>query len=409
MPSYDDYNATISVIRSFYFNTVDVKQQLAALFDPHNEHRIVLSRISAVVYYGLFDQLNFGSLILYQNFYLLGTFGLILAILKKIQIRVWPILIPVSFFLFSLSFWQVALYYSCGIQHYPVTLFTMLSLYWLLSAQRVGSWYHFGAVLAALIAIFSFGNGILVIPLALLLLYLQKKYRLMPIWIGMAFMYFLLQMFSHTGVTRDLSLFRIDWAMRLFFTYLGSFVYVSSYDSPWHYSNIILCMVVGAVVFYYWLKLVWNGYAFRNPLLFCLLCLPILTGILIAISRFDTKAAGGIAPRYMFFTTFIPIWVISILYDTGKLKKNLLLPLYLTTGLLWCLSYSTNSVLIKDFNQQNKETLSAWMKDNSVPLVYFDVIHTQAHGQLLQWALTHHVYQVPPELLEEQQITTIAQ
>ena len=401
VPSYDDYNATIYAIQMFYFEATNLKQQLALLFKPHNEHRIFLSRLSSIIYYDLFGKLNFRALILYQNLYLLAAFGLTLAILRKAKIQLWPLLLPVSFFLFSLSFWQVTFYYWGGIQHYTVCFFIMLSLYWLTSAREVVSWQYIGSILAALIAITSFGNGILVVPLALFLLWTQKKYQLIFPWLGVAILYILLQLTNEPAVTRDFSNFRIDWAIRLFFTYLGSFAYVSSYGTPWHYPNIILCMAVGAVVFFYWLKLLWSGYAFKTPLLFCLLCLPILTGVLIAISRFDTKAAGGIAPRYMFFTAFIPIWVISILYDTGKLKKSLLLPLYLVTGLLWSLSYTTNSSLIKDFNRQNQVTLAAWLKDKSVPLVYYDIINTQGHGQLLLWALKYDVYQIPPEVLEE--------
>ncbi|WP_247237123.1 hypothetical protein [Telluribacter sp. SYSU D00476] len=401
IPSFDDYHATIYAIRMFYFEAINLKQQVALLFKPHNEHRIFLSRLSSIVYYDLFGKLNFRTLILYQNLYLLAAFGLTLAILKKSKVQIWPLLLPISLFLFSLSFWQVTLYYWGGIQYYTVFFFIMLSLYWLVSAREVVSWQYIGSMLAALIAIISFGNGILVVPLALFLLWTQKKYQLIPPWIGIALLYVLLQLTNEPAVTRDFSHFRIDWAMRLFFTYLGSFAYVSSYGSPWHYTNIILCMVVGAVVFYYWIRLLWSGYAFKTPLLFCLLCLPILTGVLIAISRFDTKAAGGIAPRYMFFTAFIPIWVISILYDTGKLKKNLLLPLYLVAGLLWSLSYTTNSLQIKEFNQQNQVTLTAWLKDKSVPLVYYDIINTQGHGQLLQWAIKHDVYQIPPDILEE--------
>ena len=119
IPSYDDYAATLIFLKNYYYNNPDVPGKIRALFIPHNEHCIFLSRVSAVLSYVVSGKINFRGLVWYQNVYLFGVFLLIAGIIRQQRLPFYPSLLVVSFFLFNLAFWQVTLYYWGGISGEP--------------------------------------------------------------------------------------------------------------------------------------------------------------------------------------------------------------------------------------------------------------------------------------------------
>ena len=76
-------------------NNSDVPGKIQALFAPHNEHRIVLSRASAALSYVVSGKINFRGLVWYQNIYLLGVFLLIAGIIRQKRLPLYPALLVV--------------------------------------------------------------------------------------------------------------------------------------------------------------------------------------------------------------------------------------------------------------------------------------------------------------------------
>lgn len=392
IPSYDDYAATLIFLKNHYYNNSDVPGKIQALFAPHNEHRIVLSRASAALSYVVSGKINFQGLVWYQNMYLLGVFLLIAGIIRQQRLPFYPALLVVSFFLFNLAFWQVTLYYWGGIQYFAVYFFIIASLCCLQASSR--AYFLLGMLMAGL-AMLSFGNGILVLPLGFFLLAAQYKTRRLLVWTvfavaGVAFFF----ISFHTSYGEKPP-FNLQWMGRLLFTFLGSFLYVSPANRFWYYANIILCSVAGVGVLYTWLRLLYNGYAFRNPFLYCLYSLPILTGIIIALARFDAKAAGGIAPRYMFFSACIPIFLFLIYQDTKRNKKVVALPFLVLAVAVWGMSFINNLREIKRNTDEITVTFRRWQLDNTTPLVHYN--HDPKYSEALVWAMHSGIYTPPAE------------
>jgi hypothetical protein len=394
IPSYDDYAATLIFLKNHYYLKTDAVGKIRALFYPHGEHYIVTSRLSAALGYVLTGSVNFTVLVWYQNLYLLGVFGLIIMIVREQGIPLFPLLVPISLSFFSLSFWQVSLYYWGGVQYYTVFFFAILSLYCLNKADESSGFYFVPAIFFAAMAILSFGNGILILPLGFFLLAAQNKKKYLRIWTGFGAMAVLLFLLGyHSGFTNKPA-FNPEWMARLLFTFLGSFLYVSPQNADWKYINIVVCILAGAGVMYMWLRLLFTGYAFRNPLLYCLLSLPVLTGILIALARFDSKAAGGIAPRYQFFSACIPVFLLLIFYeDIKKSKKPVFLPIVGLAAAVWGMSYGNNLREIDRFNGEIVQTFWQWQKNNTAPLVYYKP--DPQYSDALAWALNTGTYTFP--------------
>jgi hypothetical protein len=391
-PTFDDYDTTLRFIRRFYFENDTFQEKVLEILSRHNEHRILISKTSAAVYYGLFHHIDFSHLIVFQNLFLAGFFILVLALMKQQKYLVSETLLIVTVFLFSFSFWQVTFYYWGGIQHYTVFFFSFLSLFLLNKASEPFGSHFLASVFASILAVLSFGNGFIVLFLGGFLLFAQKKRLLLLIWstISLALLLITFLPRPEIGITAHAK-FNFDWMARLLFTFLGSFVYIN--PPTGHYINLVICMIVGLAVAICWLWLFLKGYAFQNPLLYCLLSFPVLTGIIISISRFETKAAGGMAPRYMFFTTAIPVFLLLILMDLKVIRKNHLKFIAAFGVLLWGISFNNNLAALKNMNKEQVTTIRKWENDHNTPLIYYR--EANRYSDILSWALAHKVVKLP--------------
>ncbi|MFB9292292.1 hypothetical protein [Persicitalea jodogahamensis] len=400
IPSRDDFAATLSFIQMQCVSDVGIFDQITALFIPHNEHYIVLSRLSAALAYNFAGHLNFTALVWYQNIFLLGGYALVLQIIRQQKLPLLVLLLPTTIFFFNLSFWQVTLYYWGGIQYYTVFFFAILSLYFLHVSLNSGSAWFAGGIVAATLAVLSFGNGIVVLPAGFLLLWGQRQRKRLLVWTGFSAIVIMLFWLNFQGPSTVRPAFNPVWMGKLLFTFLGSFLYVNPSVKLWSYANIVLCAVVGLGVLFVWVRLLVNGYLHKNPLLYSLLTLTLLTALLIAFGRFETKAAGGIAPRYMYFSTLIPVFLVLIYADLQK-RQNKNLPVKALASsmlLIWGLSYANNIQAIEAFNQENLSTFHQWEQDHRRPLVP-PQNHDPRYSEVLLWAMENNVYTPPVRLL----------
>ncbi len=400
IPSRDDFGTTLYFIQAHYFGNFDTVGKVTSLFIPHNEHYILFSRLSTALAYTLAGHLDYTALIWYQNIFLLGGYALVLKIVKLQKLPLMELLVPITVFFFSLSFWQVTLYYWGGIQYYTVFFFAILSLYYLyLSSDNGNAWFAAGIV-AATLAVLSFGNGVVVLPAGFLMLWGQRHRKRLFIWAAFSAIVVLLFLLNFQGPSTVRPAFNLLWMGRLLFTFLGSFLYVNPSTRFWSYANILLCSVAGLGVLFIWIRLLVKGYLYKNPLLYSLLTLTILTALLIAFGRFETKAAGGIAPRYMYFSTCIPVFLLLIYADLQKQRsKKLPVKVLASSALLvWALSYANNIQAIKAFNQENLITFHQWERDHRKPLVP-PQHHDPRYSEVLLWAMENNIYAPPTPLL----------
>jgi hypothetical protein len=387
IPSFDDYYATLYLIKSFYFEDAGYSERIHLILSRHNEHRIVISRVAATIYYAIFRQLNFHHLIVFQNLFQLAFVGIVISLYRRYAILNPATFLFIAAFLFSASFYQVTAFYWGGIQHYTVFVFAFACLLSLNGAEKPLS-AEFGlAILLGTLATVSFGNGILALLMGCFLLFARSKYHLLAAWVLFTGIMVVYSFFIDKPEKLASSDFNFEWMARLLFTFLGSFLYVN--PSVGQYANIILCMLAGIAVAGFWIWLFLSGYAFRKPLLYVLFSLPVVTGILIAISRFETKAAGGTAPRYMFFTAIIPVMIVLILLDMKVIKWPQLKYVLPAALVVWGLSFYNNYFALEAMKAELKETAITWKSDKTTPLVYYQ--QAESASEILEWAVCNKV------------------
>ncbi|MCU0341794.1 MAG: hypothetical protein MUE30_18115, partial [Spirosomaceae bacterium] len=175
IPKWDDHAFKATILNFEKADSFDGK--LYELYRQHNEHRVGLTRLVAVLDYKIFGKLNYVHLMLVGNLALLLIWWILTRFFKPLPGAIWYTL-PITAFWFSLAFWENAFWGMAAIQNFWVVGWAVLT-FWRLSRTDNYWWWAFPM---ALMAVFTSGNGLLVPPIALLVLLIQKRWKEAGIW-----------------------------------------------------------------------------------------------------------------------------------------------------------------------------------------------------------------------------------
>jgi hypothetical protein len=155
LPHWDDYDAILKFLSNYHQAAAGDK--IALLFSQQNEHRILFSRIVYVLYYGIFGDINFRSIILFNVFILLGLFLIIAHFIKRAIPQYWYVAAAaLSFAMFDLNNFENADFAMAGLQNYGIILLFMGSIFcYCMQSNK----YLVPAVLLQTLCVFSSGNG----------------------------------------------------------------------------------------------------------------------------------------------------------------------------------------------------------------------------------------------------------
>lgn len=174
VPWFDDYDPFPDFLNKWISGN-SFAEKIRLVFQPNNEHRMVIGKLITLAYYQLTGHLNFTFLHIAGACFTVGTFTLFWAAFRKIRLK-WWFFLPVPFLLFQLQYHLVFLWAICSLQHQPVVFFVCLSMF--LLAKRKFSW----AVLAAICATYAMSNGIFVWVAGAAVLVLRNAYRQLAFW-----------------------------------------------------------------------------------------------------------------------------------------------------------------------------------------------------------------------------------
>ena len=173
VPHWDDH-AVRNFIDNFYATGV---------FSFHNEHRLGLTRLVALVTNLLSGELDFKWLMYFGQFSLVGLLASYFYIAKELSISKVGLLI-LAMCIFNFSTFENSLWGMAAVQNHGILFFVSATLI-TLSLADISNKYIF-----ALAFFFSFcclvtsGNGVLVAPIGLLLLFFRGQSKKAWYWLG---------------------------------------------------------------------------------------------------------------------------------------------------------------------------------------------------------------------------------
>ncbi|TAG65511.1 MAG: hypothetical protein EAZ26_10405, partial [Runella slithyformis] len=176
IPKWDDHVFKATILNYAHADSFGAK--IYELYRQHNEHRVALTRLVALMDFGLFGTLSYKHLMLFGNLALLVIGWLLVRFFKATVAPVWYAL-PVVSLWFSLAFWENAFWGMAAIQNLWVVAFAMLAFWFVGQQDRQWGW----AILFAFCATFTSGNGLGVWPIGLGIFLVQRQWKRSIWWL----------------------------------------------------------------------------------------------------------------------------------------------------------------------------------------------------------------------------------
>lgn len=142
------------------------------LTDPFPEHRLIFSRSIVLVSYYLFGKVNLVSLMVIANLCWVGCAGVFYAVFRRLQLSLWYF-VPVVWLWFTIHSFENMFWGVSSLCNFGVLLFTLLALYQATSATG----RLWAALLFALLATYTYGNGIVVFLIIALMLWITGRQK----------------------------------------------------------------------------------------------------------------------------------------------------------------------------------------------------------------------------------------
>lgn len=197
--------------------------------------------------------------------------------------------VPVLFLLFQFQGWNIAFWGIVAVSNVGAPALALLTFF-LVNRRREG-W----AILVALLALFTNGNGIVVLPLLALGWVFQQRWRwsLITVAVMIPALFFYFQHYQNPAggaISAFLSPAKLGHLLALDTAFLGALVYHPAV--PW------LPILLGSLTIVWTIYLLVVRYDRVNPVLFWMLIFLHLSGLMLAVNRIQNDSSIVFASRY---------------------------------------------------------------------------------------------------------------
>ena len=377
---YQDDFHLLRFVTIFQDSSIPFQQKINALYDQHNEHRIIFPRLFVLIDYYIQGHLDWKILNTISALYYLGIFTFFALIIKKINLSNWYV-VPVALFIFQPSAYQ-NFYWTISIMQQVGNLFWALFLFYSLVYFKPEKFWV--SILLIIVLTFTHGNGLFGFGVGGLLLFFQKRYKHLIIWIGLMIIvagfyfhgYFTAQNSNISGSLSD--------PIRLigcFGGFFGGFIHDFFKNSFQVLITILGGLIIFLVLAIINLKLILNHFFdtikpkfqqyFPQENLFLLACFLYLsiTAGLVALSRSWSSIEAGFQNRYLHNSVIalVLFYVTFLHYKSLKFKRDVGV-VFLICGVLFNIFnwYSNYEILTLQRNSQEADAVNYQLDNISI-------------------------------------------
>ena len=170
IPFWDDYLAEQNFLVRF-LQSPDLSERLRMLIEQHNEHRLLFTRLTALVVYLFTGKLNYAVYIILANAMLIGTGLLMYKTINDDRNKAFGTFL-IALLLCNGQHLETSIWAMSGLANIGTLFLAFASLYCVL--RRETAWVVAGFALSVL-TVFSNGNGMFILIPALIGLALQRR------------------------------------------------------------------------------------------------------------------------------------------------------------------------------------------------------------------------------------------
>jgi hypothetical protein len=181
VPLVDDFDSLLHFGNNF--QKLDSTQEEAlSFFALHNEHRIVVTRMLSVLITNIFGSVRFDLLIWIGISFLIATVGFVYLSLdlKQSPLKRVLAMTPLLLFTFQTQPLECFVESTVVVPNSGVLLGAVMTFFYLF--KKKGSIAIVLAIFSGLLTLVSQGNGVVLLPVGLFLLLLEKRYKAALIW-----------------------------------------------------------------------------------------------------------------------------------------------------------------------------------------------------------------------------------
>ncbi len=200
VPHWDDH-AVRAFTQSFQMT------KFGDLLAFHNEHRIGFTRIIALITAAFHGSLDFKVMMYIGQFGLVLTFGWLIFWLIRLNYPLFWVLVP-ALLIFNVSTFENSLWAMASLQNHWVLFWILSSLSVLILSvepeKKSSQGLFVLSIVFSIIAHFTAGNGVMLLPAGALLLQAAGRWRYLGIWILFHALFYLLyfQGFERFGMSQ---------------------------------------------------------------------------------------------------------------------------------------------------------------------------------------------------------------
>lgn len=395
IPVNDDYDAVFRFMLDYLGSGLHGK--LAAVLSQHNEHRIVFNRIVTLSEYYLTGELDIRWLALVGNIGLLFLTAIVFKSFREKENKLLYFL-PAVFLLFQLQYNESTFIAMAALSNFYVIVFAFLSIY-LLSRERL-----IPALIFAVIATFTQGNGLFVFIVGIPLLFFKRKFREAAIWAAVfgvtAGVYFsnYSKPAGQPGALSTLLERPLDVVL-YYLMFVGSsigsiagillsklFVFSSK-------QLIVLLSAFGLIVVLSFIFLNLRRYHGRNNAIYYFMAFLFITALSATVARLGLGIEQSLSSRYKFVSIlFFILLYLAIMETIGNRKiKNAFFASVLALSVLFNItSYKTHYANCAEFKNTFTMGLLKWYIDKDYPGLFYP--NRPVAASVMSEALRHRLF-----------------
>jgi len=230
-PYSDDWNAINGLVIRYFSAGDSFFDKLSLIIGQNNEHREGYLSIIAILQFWIFGNINYKLFDLLGSISILGVFFIFYGYILKFNKPRW-IIVPIAFILFNFLYYQNSFWAICALQNNTILFFVLITFYFLIDRNSILKFIF--AILFAILATFTSGNGTLVF-IAAIPLFKGSHPKFISIWL-LTFLFIVILYYKgyvhplqRANLLDNALLF---WPItKSFFVYLGSSLSIFSFGS----------------------------------------------------------------------------------------------------------------------------------------------------------------------------------
>lgn len=406
IPWWDDFHGIILPVYDL-FNQVSFIEKFKSFVSLNNEHRVINDRIFTFIIYLFTGKFELKILAMLGFLNLVGVFLIFVRVLKGINKLA---ILPIAFLIFHAQYYESLQSLMVPFQNFAVLFYMALSFYFLTLKENT-KW----AFIFTVAAFLSHGNGILIFPIGVLVLLLNKNKKHLVYWSILSILAILIYFLEYSKPawveTDVISPFQSPIAsIRYVFEFLGAYsLNLIEFSDRLNYSVLrqivpqlfgLFLVITLAFMFYKtyltkpdFLKQLRKDKLNQFIIAFCLFFLG--TAVLMGL----TRTGFPVLSRYTINSSMfiISIWAF---YIVNSSKKGSGIFTIFTLIILVVTYYNNtykavnfkNNLIADAFNYQQNGT---WVNN------YSDLEHVKRVNPLLTEPLKSGKYEFPPSIFDD--------